>query len=99
MLHHELAWRLFIACKDDDQHRAEFCSSRELCDLAQEELKDTILLVVSPFECVGTSGNRSAFVSAFDSARKRILASVEPVGSPGTRNSLCSPCDLMRSST
>jgi hypothetical protein len=82
MLHQELAWRLLIACKDDAQQRAEICSSRELCDLARKELKDTTLIVVSPFECVGTSGDRSAFVAAFDSARKRILASVEPVGSP-----------------
>ena len=82
MLHHELAWRLLISCKEDAKETVKSCSSRELCDLAQAELKDTILLVVSPFECVGTSGDRSAFVSAFDSARKRILASVEPVGSP-----------------
>jgi hypothetical protein len=82
MLHHELARRLLIACKDDAQQRAEVISSRELCDLAEEDLKDATLLVVSPFECVGTSGDRTAFFSAFDSARKRILASVEPVGSP-----------------
>jgi len=81
VLHDELAWRLLIACKDDAQQRVEVRTSRELCGLAEEELEDATLLVVSPFECVGTSGDRPAFVSAFASARKRVLASVEPVGS------------------
>ncbi len=58
MLHQELAWRLLIACKDDAQQRVKTCSSRELCDLTREELEDTTLIVVSPFECVGTSGDR-----------------------------------------
>jgi hypothetical protein len=52
-----------------------------LSDLAVDELGEATLLVVSPFECVATCGDRDAFVSAFASARRRILASVEPVGS------------------
>jgi hypothetical protein len=82
MLHDELARRLVVACREGAHQRAEVRTSRELCDLAGEELGDATLLVVSPFECLGTSGDREAFVSAFGSARRRILASVEPVGSP-----------------
>ena len=87
MLHDELARRLVVACWDGvqqsgAQQSAAVRTSRELCELAREELGDATLLVVSPFECLGTSGDREAFVSAFGSARRRILASVEPVGSP-----------------
>jgi hypothetical protein len=82
MLHDELARRLAVACQDLARERADVLSSRELCDLAGDELREATLLVVSPFECLGTSGDREAFASAFASARRRILASVEPVGSP-----------------
>jgi hypothetical protein len=82
ILHKELAWRLLVACKDGAQPEADVYTSRQLCALPDKELRDATLLVISPFECVGTSGNRLAFVAAFASARKRILASVEPVGSP-----------------
>jgi hypothetical protein len=81
-LHQELAQRLLTACKDGAQQRAEIRTSRELCELAEEELRDATLLVVGPFECMGTSGDSSMFVSAFAAAGRRILASVEPVGSP-----------------
>jgi hypothetical protein len=81
-LHQELAQRLLTACKDGAQQRAEIRTSCELCELAAEELRDATLLVVGPFECLGTSGDSSRFVSAFASAARRILASVEPVGSP-----------------
>jgi hypothetical protein len=81
-LHQELAQRLLTACKDGAQQRAEIRTSRELCELAAKELRDATLLVVGPFECMGTSGDRSTFVSAFASAGRRVLASVVPVGSP-----------------
>ena len=92
MLHDELARRLVLACQDGaEQSGAEQSgaqqsvavrTSRELCGLDAESLAEATLLVVSPFECVATSGDRLAFVSALASARRRILASVEPVGSP-----------------
>jgi hypothetical protein len=82
MLHDELAQRLVVACRDVAPERADVLSSRELCDLAGDELRGATLLVVSPVECLGTSGDSEAFSSAFASARRRILASVEPVGSP-----------------
>jgi hypothetical protein len=82
MLHQELAQRLLTACEDGAQQRAEIRTSRELCELAVEELRDATLLVVGPFECMGTSGDRSTFVSAFASAGRRILASVVPMESP-----------------
>ena len=81
-LHQELAQRLLTACKNGAQQRAEIRTSRELCELAAEELRDATLLVVGPFESMGTSGDSSTFVSAFASAGKRILASAVPAGSP-----------------
>jgi hypothetical protein len=81
-LHQELAQRLLTACKDGAQLRAEIRTSRELSALATKELRDATLLVVGPFECMSTSGDGSTFISAFASAGTRVLASVEPVGSP-----------------
>jgi hypothetical protein len=81
-LQQELARRLWTACTDRAQHGTKILTSRELCELPAEELRSSTLLVVGPFECLGTSRDRSAFVSAVASAHKRVLASVEPVGSP-----------------
>jgi hypothetical protein len=46
-------------------------------------LTNTTLLVASPGQCVEASGDESVFLSKVACARKRILASVGPVHSPG----------------
>jgi hypothetical protein len=58
-------------------------SSPELCALDAEELGSTTLLVVSPGQCIETSGDGPAFLSKIALAQKRILGSVGRVDHPG----------------
>jgi hypothetical protein len=78
----DLAWRLSKGFRDAS-HRAAVYSSPEVSALDTEDLSNTILVVVSPGQCIETSGNESAFVSKVAHARKRILASIGPVHSQG----------------
>jgi hypothetical protein len=78
----DLAWRLSKGFRDAS-HRAAVYSSPEVNALDPENLNNTILVVVSPGQCIETSGNESAFLSKVAHARKRILASVGPVHSQG----------------
>src|SRR5829696_1256161 len=63
-------------------------SSPEVCALAPGSLGSSTLLIVSPGQCVETSGDETVFLSQVARARKRILASVAPVDSPGYRRRL-----------
>lgn len=83
----ELARRLLTGCKDASPSVAVY-SSRELCALTVEALRRITLLVVSPGQCVKTSGDQEAFLSSAASAQKRILVSVGPVESPWYRRRL-----------
>src|SRR5918995_4302013 len=67
----------------DASCRVAVYSSPEVSALAPEDLGDTTLVVVSPGQCIETSGNEGAFLSKVARARKRILASVGPVHSQG----------------
>ena len=77
-----MAWRLSKGFRDAS-HRAAVYSSPEVSALDPEDLSNTILVVVSPGQCIETSCNESAFLSKVAHARKRILASVGPVHSQG----------------
>jgi hypothetical protein len=78
----DLAWRLSKGFRDAS-HRAAVYASPEVSALNPENLTNAILVVVSPGQCIETSGNESAFLSKVAHARKRILASVGPVHSQG----------------
>jgi hypothetical protein len=77
-----LASRLSKGLRDASGHIAVY-SSPEVSALAPEDLSNTTLVVVSPGQCIETSGNEAAFLSKVARARKRILASVGPVHSQG----------------
>src|SRR5215211_3210440 len=77
----ELASRLIKGCRDSSQSVAVY-SSPELCALDAQDLSSTSLLVVSPGQCIETSGDEQVFLSKVVRARRRILASVGPVDSP-----------------
>jgi hypothetical protein len=66
----------------DASHRVAVYSSPEVSALAPDDLSNTTLVIVSPGQCIETSGNEGAFLSKVARARKRILASVGPVQSP-----------------
>ena len=76
-----LASRLSKGFEDASQGVAVY-SSPEVCALAPEDLGSTTLLVVSPGQCIETSGDEPLFLSKVASAQRRILASVGPVDSP-----------------
>jgi hypothetical protein len=78
----DLASRLSKGFRDAS-HRAAMYSSPKVSALDPEDLSNTILVVVSPGQCIETSGNEGAFLSKVACARKRILASVGPVHSQG----------------
>jgi hypothetical protein len=78
----DLASRLSKGFRDASRRVAVY-SSPEISALASEDLSNITLVVVSPGQCIETSGNDGAFLSKVASARKRILASVGPVHSPG----------------
>ena len=73
-----LASRLSKGFRDASRRVAVY-SSPEVSALAPEDLGNTTLVVVSPGQCIETSGNEGAFLSKVARARKRILASVGPV--------------------
>ena len=79
---HELASRLAKGF-EDASHSVAIYSSPELCALDAEDLGGATLLVASPGRCIETSGDESVFLSKVARAKKRILASVGPVDSPG----------------
>lgn len=85
-----LAWRL-LAGFEDVSWRAGLCSSREVCDLAAEEVSAATLIIISPFRCLGSSGNQPAFLSRVATAHKRILASLGPVEDPWYEKRFTSP--------
>jgi hypothetical protein len=78
----ELASRLSKGFRDAS-HSVAVYSSPEVCALAAEDLSNTTLVVASPGQCMEASGDESVFLSKVACARKRILASVGPVHSPG----------------
>src|SRR5215218_1067901 len=78
----ELVSRLFKGFRDA-LHSVAVYSSAEVCALAPEDLSNTTLLVASPRQCIEASGDEPVFLSKVAGARKRILASVGPVHSPG----------------
>jgi hypothetical protein len=78
----DLASRLSKGLRDASGRIAVY-SSPEVSALAPEDLSNTTLVVVSPGQCIETSGNERAFLSKVACARKRILASVGPVHSQG----------------
>jgi hypothetical protein len=67
----------------DASHSVEVYSSPEICALAPEDLSNTTLVLASPGQCIEASGDEPVFLSKVACARKRILASVGPVHSPG----------------
>jgi hypothetical protein len=67
----------------DASHRVAVYSSPEVSALAPDDLSNTTLVIVSPGQCIETSGSEGAFISNTARARKRILASVGPVHSQG----------------
>lgn len=83
----ELASRLTKGLKDASHGVATY-SSPEVCVLTTEALSDTTMLIVSPSQCVETSGDHSAFLSRVAGAQKRILGSVGPVDTPRYRGRL-----------
>ena len=78
----ELASRLSKGFRDAS-HNVAVYSSSEVCALAPEDLSNSTLLVASPRQCIEASGDKPVFLSKVACARKRILASVGPVHSPG----------------
>jgi len=66
----------------DASHGVAVYSSPELCALDAEDLGSTTLLVVSPGQCIETSGDGPAFLSKVALAQKRILGSVGRVDHP-----------------
>ena len=78
----ELASRLSKGFRDAS-HNVAVYSSPEVCALAAEDLSNTTLVVASPGQCIEASGDEPVFLSKVACARKRILASVGPVHSPG----------------
>jgi hypothetical protein len=83
----ELASRLTKGLQDASRSVATY-SSPEVCVLATEDLSDTTMLIVSPSQCIETSGDPSAFLSRVAGAQKRILGSVGPVDRPWYRRRL-----------
>ena len=83
----ELASRLLKGL-EDASYSVMMYSSRELCAKAPQYLSGTPLLVVSPGQCIETSGDEPTFLSKVASAQKRILASAGPVDSPWYRGRL-----------
>jgi len=67
----------------DTSHSVAVYSSPEVCALAPQDLSNTTLLVASPRQCIEASGDKGVFLSKVACARRRILASVGPVHSPG----------------
>lgn len=67
----------------DASHSVAVYSSPEVRALAPEDLSNTTLVVASPKQCIEASGDEPVFLSKVARARKRILASVGPVHSPG----------------
>ena len=53
----------------DASRRVAVYSSPEISALAPEDLSNTTLVVVSPGQCIETSGNDGAFLSKVASAR------------------------------
>jgi hypothetical protein len=78
----ELASRLSKGFRDAS-HSVAVYSSPEVCALAAEDLSNATLVVASPGQCIEASGDEPVFLSKVACARKRILASVGPVHSPG----------------
>jgi hypothetical protein len=78
----DLASRLSKGFRDAP-HSVALYTSPEVCAVAAEDLSITTLLVVSPGQCIEASGDEPLFLSKVACARKRILASVGPVHSPG----------------
>jgi hypothetical protein len=78
----DLASRLSKGFRDAS-HGVAVYSSPEVCALAPEDLSNVTLLVASPKQCIEASGDGPVFLSKVACARKRILASVGPVHSPG----------------
>ena len=89
----ELVSRLSKGFEDASLGLAVYSPSG-LCALAPEELRNTALLVASPNQCIETSGDQEAFLSQVACARRRILATVAPVESPGYRGRLRSSIDF-----
>jgi hypothetical protein len=89
----ELVWRLSEGFADASLGLAVYSPS-ELCALPPKDLHDTTLLVASPGQCIETSGDQEAFLSQVACARKRILATVAAVHSPGYRGRLRSGIDF-----
>src|SRR5215212_204648 len=83
----ELASRLSKGF-EDASHSIGTYSSPELCALDVEDLSGTTLLVVSPGQCIETSGDEQVFLSKVVRARRRILASIGPVDNSGYRGRL-----------
>src|SRR5919112_1655951 len=78
----ELASRLSKGFRDAS-HSVAVYSSPEVCALAPEDLRNTTLVVASPKQCIEACGDEPVFLSKVACARRRILASVGPVHSPG----------------
>jgi hypothetical protein len=83
----ELASRLAKGL-EDASHVIAMYSSPELRAMSAKDLSGTALLVVSPGQCIDTSGDEPAFLSKVARAQKRILASVGRADSPGYRGRL-----------
>jgi hypothetical protein len=67
----------------DASHSVAVYSSPEVCALAPKDLRNTTLLVASPKQCIEASGDEPVFLAKVACARKRLVASVGPVHSPG----------------
>jgi len=83
----DLASRVIKGLRDTS-HSVAVYSPPELCDAASQDLESRALVVVSPGQCIETSGDEPVFLSKVASAQKRILASVGPVDSPWYRRRL-----------
>ncbi len=89
----ELARRLFIACKEKLREVALF-SSRELGNVATDQLSSATLVVLDPIECAATSSDRSEFISKLALARKRIMVLTEAVEGTGDEPQVQLPVDF-----
>ena len=78
ILYQELASRIATACKEIS-YPAKLRSAQEIARLAKEDLKERVVILVMPSECLVSVEDGREFFSRVASAKKRILLLAEAV--------------------
>lgn len=80
----DLARRIGAACEEISRP-VELRAAQEIDLLTQESLKERVLLLAMPSECLGAVDNSGRFLSSVARAKKRILLLAEAVEDEGCR--------------